>query len=91
MTFDDYTHQIASRAAACGAVKAAQATEARSARETALQTALDAMQGLSGLLRMTHRMAAARQLNSRRMRGEKVAVDEAERLMAQAEELDDAA
>ena len=91
MTLDDYTNQIVSRAEACKAVKAAQATEARSARETALQTALDAMQGLSGLLCMTHRMAAARQLNSRRMRGEKVAVDEAERIMAQAEELDDAA
>ena len=91
MTFDDYTNQIASRAEACRAVKVAQAMEARSARETALQTALDAMRGLSGLLRMTHRMAAARQLNSRRMRGEKVSVDEAERIMAQAEGLDDAA
>ena len=49
------------------------------------------MRDLSGLLRMAHRMAAARQLNSRRMRGEKVAVDEAERIMAQAEELDNAA
>ena len=91
MTFDDYYHQIETRAEACSAVKAEQAAQARSARETALEQAVNAMRGLSGLLRMTHRMAAARQLNSRRMRGEKVAVDEAERIMASAEGLDDAA
>ena len=91
MTFDDYAYQIASRVEACRAVKAEQAAQARSARETALEQAVNAMRGLSGLLRMTHRMAAARQLNSRRMRGEKVAVDEAERIMASAEGLDDAA
>ena len=91
MTFDEYIRQIISRVEAYRAGKDAQAMEARSAREAALEAAVNAMRDLSGLLRMTHRMAAARQLNSRRMRGEKVAVDEAERIMAQAEELDDAA
>ena len=73
MTFDDYACQIASRVEACRAVKAEQSIAARSARETALEAAVNAMRDLSGLLRMTHRMAAARQLNSRRMHGEKVA------------------
>jgi hypothetical protein len=91
MILDDYVYQIVSRVEACRAVKAAQAMEARSARETALEAAVKALRGLSGLMRMTHRMAAARQLNSRRMHGEVVALDEAERIMAQAEELDNAA
>ena len=84
----DYAAAMAGRVAAHDAREAEKATDARSAREKALAGALEAMRGLAGRMQMSHQMAAAQRLHARRVAGERVLTEEADRLMREAEAAD---
>ena len=91
MIFNDYSTAMTARIEAHKAREAENAADTRSAREKALESAIGSMRDLSGLMRTTNQMAAARQLEARRKHGEVISPEEADQLMADAKELDDAA